>query len=145
MLKTPESMKELEGRAAGALGELMEQAPAIHIENIKVEAGPVDQGIDILARINVYDREVKSNGQPRNVRAALLQLRNYIAHFGHEAVSVFIAPYLSPEAQALCKENEIGFLDLVGNAPCLRQCLYRTARGRQVARRSPRAQVAVQT
>src|SRR5437868_3438349 len=115
MLKAPESMKELEGRAAGALGELMGQVPAIHVENIKVEASPVDRGVDILARINVFDRprtlvcEVKSNGQPRNVRAALLQLRNYVAHFGDDAVPVFIAPYLSPEAQALCKENEVGF------------------------------------
>src|SRR5436309_2402325 len=122
MLKVPESMKELEDRAAGALGELMKQVPAIHVENIKVEAGPIDRRVDILARINVYDRphmlvcEVKSNGQPRNVRAALLQLRNDIAHFGDDAVPVFIAPYLSPEAQALCKESEVGFLDLVGNA-----------------------------
>jgi hypothetical protein len=122
MLKAPESMKELEDRAAGALGELMEQVPAIHVENIKVEAGPNDRGADILARINVYDRphmlvcEVKSNGQPRNVRAALLQLRNYIVHFGVDAVPVFIAPYLSLEAQALCKENAVGFIDLVGNA-----------------------------
>lgn len=28
---------------------------------------------------------------------------------------MFIAPYLSPEAQALCKENNVAFLDLVGN------------------------------
>jgi len=115
-------MKELEGMAAGALGELMGQVPAIHVESIKVEAGPIDRGVDILARINVYDRprmlvcEVKSNGQPRNVRAALLQLRNYVADFADDAIPVFIAPYLSPEAQALCKENEVGFLDLVGNA-----------------------------
>jgi hypothetical protein len=29
---------------------------------------------------------------------------------------VIIAPYLSPEAQAICKENDAGFLDLEGNA-----------------------------
>jgi hypothetical protein len=29
---------------------------------------------------------------------------------------VLIAPYLSPEAQALCKENNVAFIDLVGNA-----------------------------
>jgi Uncharacterized protein conserved in bacteria len=60
--------------------------------------------------------ELKSNGQPRNVRAALLQLRNYVAHMENDAVPMFIAPYLSPEAQALCTENNVAFLDLVGNA-----------------------------
>jgi hypothetical protein len=32
------------------------------------------------------------------------------------AVPIFIAPYLSPEAQAVCRENKVGFLDLLGNA-----------------------------
>ena len=115
-------MKELEDRAAVALRELMGEVPAVHVQNVEVEPAPQDRGIDILARVNVDDRphilvcEVKSNGQPRNVRAALLQLRNYVAHLGEDAVPIFIAPYLSPEAQALCKENHAGFLDLEGNA-----------------------------
>jgi hypothetical protein len=122
MLKLDESMKELENRAADALGELIGQVPAIRVENIEVEARAPNREIDILARINVSDRprmlvcEVKANGQPRHVRAGLLQLRNYIEHLGPDAVPIFIAPYLSPEAQALCKENKVGFLDLVGNA-----------------------------
>jgi hypothetical protein len=115
-------MKELEDRAAGVLGELIDQVPAITIENIEVEARSLDHEIDILARINVSEKphmlvcEVKANGQPRYVRAAVLQLRNYVAHFGDDAVPILIAPYLSREAQALCKENKVGFLDLVGNA-----------------------------
>ena len=115
-------MKELEDRAAGALRELMGEVPALRLSNVELEPGPPDRGVDIVARIDVGDRrrmlvcEVKSNGQPRNVRAALLQLRNYVAQLGEEAVPMFIAPYLSPEAQALCKENKVGFLDLVGNA-----------------------------
>jgi hypothetical protein len=47
---------------------------------------------------------------------ALLQLRNYVAHLGSNATPIFIAPYLSPEAQALCRESNVGFLDLEGNA-----------------------------
>jgi hypothetical protein len=46
----------------------------------------------------------------------MLRLRNYVAHFGSEATPIFIAPYLSPEAQGLCRENQVGFLDLEGNA-----------------------------
>src|SRR6185437_10828354 len=122
MLKVPESMKELEDRAAGALRELVAEVPAVRLANVEIEPDARDRGADILARLNVSYRshllvcEVKSNGQPRNVRAALLQLRNYVAHVGSDAVPMFIAPYLSPEAQALCKENNVAFLDLVGNA-----------------------------
>lgn len=105
-----------------ALRELLAELPTIRMENLEVDLRGPDRGVDILAHLNVYDRphvlvcEVKSNGQPRNVRAALLQLRNYVAHLDREAVPMFIAPYLSPEAQALCKENNVAFLDLVGNA-----------------------------
>jgi len=122
MVKQPESVKELEDRAAGALRELVAEVPAVRLENVEVDPNASDRGVDILARLNVHDRphmlvcEVKSNGQPRNVRAALLQLRNYVAQLGSDAVPMFIAPYLSPEAQALCKENNVAFLDLVGNA-----------------------------
>jgi hypothetical protein len=122
MLKAAESMKEMEIRAADALRALIDQVPAIKLEDIKIEPPGPDPGIDILARVNVSDRphvlvcEVKASGQPRHVRMALLQLRNYVAHFGNEAIPILIAPYLSPEAQALCREYEVGFLDLEGNA-----------------------------
>jgi hypothetical protein len=122
MMKERESMKGLEDRAAEALRKLVAEVPAVQLKNVEFDPKLPDRGIDILARLNVYNRphtlicEVKSNGQPRNVRAALLQLRNYAARFGNDAVPMFIAPYLSPEAQTLCKENNVAFLDLVGNA-----------------------------
>lgn len=122
VLKESETVKELENRAAAALRELVAEVPAVRLENVEIEPVLPFARIDILVRLKVYDRphilicEVKSNGQPRNVRAALLQLQNYVAHFGHDAVPMFVAPYLSPEAQALCKEHSVAFLDLVGNA-----------------------------
>jgi hypothetical protein len=78
--------------------------------------------VDIVAHIDVSGTrhvlvcEVKSSGQPRHVRMALLQLRNYVAHQAQDATPVFIAPYLTPEAQALCREHDVGFMDLEGNA-----------------------------
>jgi hypothetical protein len=122
MMKSHETMKEMEEKAARALNALIGQVPAIQIEKVEVEAMADNRHVDILARITVSDQphmlvcEVKADGQPRHVRAALLQLRNYAAHFGKDATPIFIAPYLSPEAQALCKENNVGFLDLEGNA-----------------------------
>jgi hypothetical protein len=46
---------------------------------------------------------------------ALLHLRG-VARIKRDATPIFIAPYLSPEAQALCQEHSVGFLDLEGNA-----------------------------
>ncbi|UYC15579.1 type IV toxin-antitoxin system AbiEi family antitoxin [Xanthomonas campestris pv. phormiicola] len=83
---------------------------------------PDHRTIDIVARIEASGRlhtlfcEVKSSGQPRNVRLALLQLRHLMANQANETTPVFIAPYLSPEAQALCLEQGVGYLDLEGNA-----------------------------
>ena len=83
-------------RAAGALAALIEQVPAIKLEDIKFEPSNPDRGIDILARLNVSDRphvlvcEVKASGQPRHVRIALLQLRNYVAHHGSEMTPIFM-------------------------------------------------------
>lgn len=114
-------MKALEQRAADALKQLLAQVSAIEAMHIECEpAGPAGR-IDILAHIEVAGRrhalacEVKANGQPRHVRTALLQLRDYVAHREDGATPLLIAPYLSPEAQALCTEHGIGFLDLEGN------------------------------
>ena len=122
MLKSAETVKDIGVQARKALEGLLREVSAIHLKSIEVESPLGDRNIDVLARISVANRprmlvcEVKSSGQPRYVRGALLQLRNYVTHFGKEAIAVFIAPYLSPEARALCKENGVGYLDLVGNA-----------------------------
>jgi Transcriptional regulator, AbiEi antitoxin, Type IV TA system len=123
MLKTDQPVKDLETRAAERLREILEQVPVIRLKDVELEApaGP-DRRIDVLAHVTVSGRrhalvcEVKSSGQPRHVRMALLELRNSVADFGREATPIFIAPYLSPEAQVLCREHDVGFLDLEGNA-----------------------------
>ncbi|WP_418132262.1 type IV toxin-antitoxin system AbiEi family antitoxin (plasmid) [Variovorax sp. 375MFSha3.1] len=122
MLKIDDSVKNVERQAAAALRVLLEQVPAIQLLDIEHEALSPDHGVGIVAHFEVYGRrqalvcEVKSSGQPRHVRLALLQLRDYVMNQAKDAVPVFIAPYLSPEAQALCREHEVGYLDLEGNA-----------------------------
>jgi hypothetical protein len=122
MLKPPDSVKRLEGRAADALKTLLAEVPVIKLKDMALAAGGPGREIDILAHIEMSGRrhalvcEVKANGQPRFARMALLQLRNYVAHHGSHATPVFIAPYLSPEVQEMCREAGVGFLDLEGNA-----------------------------
>lgn len=122
MLKAYNWMKDVEGQAAEALRLLLGQVPVIKLLNVEREALGPDHGVDIVVHIDVSGRrhalicQVKASGQPRYVRMALLQLRNYVIHQVQDATPVFIAPYLSPDAQALCREQEVGFLDLEGNA-----------------------------
>ncbi len=124
MLKMRESMKEkeFETQAADALRDLLGQVSVVRLEDIKRETLGSAGGMDIVAQINVSGKphtlvcEVKSNGQPRHVRTALLQLREYVSRLEKDATPILIAPYLSPEGQALCRESETGFLDLRGNA-----------------------------
>ena len=44
MVKQPESVKELEDRAAGALRELVAEVPAVRMENVEVEPRGRDRG-----------------------------------------------------------------------------------------------------
>ncbi|MEZ0213182.1 MAG: type IV toxin-antitoxin system AbiEi family antitoxin [Xanthobacteraceae bacterium] len=119
MLKAAENLHELEGRAAETVQTLLQSVPVIRID--KVEHAPSGSNFDLLVVLNRdgHERllvcEVKSVGQPRHVRAALLQLQKAAKGFDPPATPVFIAPYLSPEAQAVCREFDVGFVDFVGN------------------------------
>jgi hypothetical protein len=119
MLKSPVSMKELEHDAAAALRQILGEVPTIH--DLTVELEPLDSGIDFIAHFDMGGRprsmycEVKSSGQPRYVRSAVHQLRLAIDQGDPSAVAVLVAPYLSEEARALCREHNVSFLDLQGN------------------------------
>lgn len=122
MLKQAESVKYVESRAGEALRELLGRVPAITVLSVDQQVAAAGEGIDILVHLEAGGRrrtlacEVKANGQPRHVRAALHQLRSYIAWQAQDAIPVLVAPYLSPNAQSLCRDEGIGFLDLEGNA-----------------------------
>jgi hypothetical protein len=60
---------------------------------------------------------VKTDGQPRNVRYAALQAREYINRGprNQRAYPVVIAPYISPASQEICREMDVGYADLAGN------------------------------
>lgn len=122
MLKPYDSLKAIESQGAQALRLLLEQVPAIKLLDIEQEVYGPDRSVDIVAHIDISGRrhalvcEVKSASQPRHVHIALLKLRNYMAHQARDTTPVLIAPYLSPDAQALCREQDVGYLDLEGNA-----------------------------
>lgn len=117
-------MKKAESRAGEALRELLEKIPILQVKAIDADADAAsgDWRPDLIARLLVDRRphllvcEYKPNGQPRYARAALLELRNYMAQRAPEATPVFIAPYISPAVRQLCEEQGVGYLDMEGNA-----------------------------
>jgi hypothetical protein len=121
MLKGQESSAELERHAAERIRDLVSQVPAIHDIEVEQEVGPQGHAVDFSVRLMVGGHahrlicEVKSSGQPRYVRDAIRQLSYVHGSFPHDTTSVFVAPYLSEDARAICDEAGVGYADLEGN------------------------------
>ena len=121
-MKTDWAASELEARAAEALKSLQEQVSAVKLKDMKREPPARGRATEILAHIDIHGHshtlacEVNADTRPSKVRASIKKLQDCAANLAGEATPVLIAPYLSPEAQALCKQSHAGFLDLEGNA-----------------------------
>lgn len=114
-MKTRTPMDELEMRATEALRSLLGQVSVIKLKEIRRESkGSVLADVDVLGHRHTLACQVKPNAQPDDLRTALRNLSN--TNRKDAAIPVMIAPYMSPEAQALCKESHAGFIDLEGNA-----------------------------
>lgn len=118
-MKLADPMK-IEEQSADALRSILAEVPAA--ERLEVSLAKRNDEIDLVAQLEVFGErhtlvaEVKSNAQPRHVRAALLHLQDYVRRQPETVVPVLIAPYLSVEAQDLCRQYNVAYLDLEGNA-----------------------------
>jgi len=113
---------ELEARAMEALKVLLGQMHGVDLREMRrilAEGGrdtPMLVCIDVFGHSHNLICALESDGEPTRVRAALCRFQEYATPLTGSAIPVLIAPRLSPEAQALCKEAGAGFLDLEGNA-----------------------------
>jgi hypothetical protein len=77
-------------------------------------------GADFRIKLRIQNRpltvlaEYKNSGQYRLARQATYEIKDCLVK-SLGAYGVFIAPYISPDAAAVCKEAGIGYLDLAGN------------------------------
>ena len=77
---------------------------------------------DMVASLTYGERqvtlaiEVKSSGQPRIIREAARQAKRQVAEADTDAVPMVIAPYLSEQAQTVCHNEQVAYLDFMGNA-----------------------------
>jgi len=104
--------------AIQALRDCLEEIPFLQLMNVSTAENA--SGPDFRMDVRVQNRpltilaEYKTSGQPRLARQAAFQINDWLAK-GLGAYGVFTAPYISPEAAAVCKEAGIGYLDLAGN------------------------------
>ena len=118
----PVSLKypTLERNAADRLAAELQEVPFLASASIRRESTHGDSRVDFILSVRSpkFNRrlvcEVKSGGQPRIARQACLNLLDY-SRSDKRDYPVFIAPYISPAAAAICDQYQVGYLDLAGN------------------------------
>jgi len=67
--------------------------------------------------------EIKNIGQPRQIREAVNKLLRFTS-MQSDIYGIIGAPYISPAAAKICKEEGIGYLDLAGNCRLVFDTIY---------------------
>jgi transcriptional regulator with AbiEi antitoxin domain of type IV toxin-antitoxin system len=112
--------EELGHEAADRLAAALREVPFLAPASIRRERARGNPRIDFILTVRspAIDRrlvcEVKPGGQPRMAREACLNLLDYIRSDERD-YPVFVAPYISPAAAAVCDRHRVGYFDLAGN------------------------------
>jgi hypothetical protein len=102
------------------LERTLRDIPFVEFRNSVTQASLAGGQADLLLELKVKDSlqkivvEVKSPGEPRIIRAAIQQLREYLDRT-EGAYPMVAAPYISDDTAGICKQNGVGFVDLAGN------------------------------
>jgi len=116
------SPREVEEAWPSLLRQVLEASPIV--QDIVIDPVPSrrDRGYDGEANFTIDGEahrliiECKSSGQPRYVRAAMSQLSLEAIRANGLTRGMVIAPFLSPASRTVLAENDVGWLDLAGNA-----------------------------
>ncbi len=114
-------IENFEQKSRGALQACFQDLP--FVERLSNVTQASEDRADYIFRIETKNTErtihllveAETNGQPRYTRAAVNQLLLAKDEFAGDAYGVFIAPYISPRSGEICKENNVGYVDLAGN------------------------------
>lgn len=110
----------IESEATDRLVQILREVPFLGKASFRRDIPRGNSRIDfaLLVRSPGIDRrlvcEVKSSGQPRVAREVCLTLLDY-ARSDKRDYPVFIAPYISPAAAAICDRYNVGYIDFAGN------------------------------
>ena len=101
-----------------ALKECLANIPFLQVGEVSVDDSALRPDFQVEVRVKNKSltilAEYKNSGEPRLARFAIYQIKDWVSsNIG--VYGVFIAPYISPNAAAICAEAGIGYLDLAGN------------------------------
>jgi hypothetical protein len=114
---------KIEEQIAERLKELLGRTPNVKPVNLRRNMRIAGSEVDIDSVLEIGDRqyeilvEVKSDGSPSILRRAASQLKSIRGSFPNEA-NLYLAvgaPYISDEGMEICKEEQVGCLDVAGN------------------------------
>ena len=114
--------KHIESEAIEALRDTLRQVSVIKVKEISVDPRGNRGEKTILGHIEIYGHahllacKVVKSCDPSCLKRALDELQGVQQQRGVVVMPVLIAPVISEAAQTVCRENNTGFLDLVGNA-----------------------------
>ena len=114
--------RQLENEAIEALRQTLGQISVVKTREIRVESHRHRGESTIIAHVDIYGHahrlvcKLVSDYSPIGLQQTFMELRKLHAQFPGETTPVLIAPFLTEEAQTLCKDSNTGFLDLEGNA-----------------------------
>ena len=113
--------KDTEKKAKESIEYLLADIPFIKLKESKTNVRIDSKEIDIVLNALVSGKpakfivEVKLQGEPRLVRIAISQLKEYLKSF-KDSYGILVAPYLSDASRQICKDAGVGCIDLAGNA-----------------------------
>ncbi len=114
-------MKIMKIKAKKSLESILKEIPFVELKGSKTNVRANNIKIDIVLNILISGKpakflvEVKSQGEPRLVRMAVAQIKDYLQSF-KDSYGILVAPYLSDTSKQICKEGGIGCVDFAGNA-----------------------------
>ncbi len=113
-------MQEGAGRLVATFRAYLEKVPFLKIVSWKKDARLGEFMPDLAIKVSLATTEqviialIRSSGQPRIAREAVNQLYRYRDE-SPGMYAVFMAPYISSQAAAICEKAGIGYADLAGN------------------------------
>jgi len=114
--------KHIESEAIEALRDTLRQISVIKVKEISIDQRGHRNGQTILGHVEIYGHahllacKAVKECQPECLKSAVRELKGLQKELGVVLMPILIAPSISDEAQKICRENNMGFLDLAGNA-----------------------------
>ena len=129
-MKSTVSRKALEATALAAVRDLLRRLPGAEVVTLAHSHAASDHQVDGLLRLDYGGAvrllvvEVKAHGAPRFARSAVYELESCVAHMrkgatpqgAQQILPVLVSPYLSPQSRTICREHDVAYVDLEGNA-----------------------------